>query len=44
MNRKYINEIADALYEKHVALMVGAGYSKNAEKIAITDKRFLNWN
>lgn len=44
MNRKYINEIADALYEKHVALMVGAGFSKNAEKIAITDKRFLNWN
>ena len=44
MNQKYIEEIAQALAEKHVALMVGAGFSKNAEKIAVTDRYFLNWN
>ena len=44
MNNKYVYEIAEALSEKHAALMVGAGFSKNAEKITITDKWFLNWN
>lgn len=44
MNRKYIYEIAEALYEKHAALMVGAGFSKNAEKITVSDKHFLNWD
>lgn len=44
MNTKYIREIADALSDKHAVLMVGAGFSKNAEKIANTDKKFLNWN
>ena len=38
MNQKYISEMADALAENHAALMVGAGFSKNAEKIAITEK------
>lgn len=40
----YIKEIAEALSENHAALMVGAGFSKNAEKIAATEKTFLNWN
>lgn len=44
MNMNYIREIAEALSENHAALMVGAGFSKNAEKISITDKKFLNWN
>lgn len=44
MNSNYIYEIAEALSENHAALMVGAGFSKNAEKITITDKSFLNWN
>lgn len=44
MGMNYIGEIAEALSDKHAALMVGAGFSKNAEKISVTDKRFLNWN
>lgn len=44
MNKKYICEIAEALSEKHAALMIGAGFSKNAEKITVTDRKFLNWN
>ena len=43
-DRNYIREIAEALSENHAALMVGAGFSKNAEKVSITDKKFLNWN
>ena len=42
MNMNYIREIAEALSENHAALMVGAGFSKNAEKVSITDKKFLN--
>lgn len=41
MNMNYIREIAEALSENHAALMVGAGFSKNAEKVSITDKKFL---
>ncbi|MEA4824915.1 MAG: SIR2 family protein [Clostridiaceae bacterium] len=44
MNRTYVTDIATALSEKHVALMVGAGFSKNAEKLSATDRKFLNWN
>ena len=44
MSMNYIREIAEALSEKHAVLMVGAGFSKNAEKISITDKKFLEWN
>lgn len=36
----YIREIAEALSENHAALMIGAGFSKNAEKISATDKKF----
>ena len=31
MNQKYIYEISEALCENHAALMIGAGFSKNAE-------------
>lgn len=45
MNKNYIREIAEALSHNHAALMVGAGFSKNAEKIsAVSEKSFLNWN
>ena len=40
----YIKEIADAMSANHAAVMVGAGFSKNADKISSTDKWFKNWN
>lgn len=40
----YIKSIAQALTMQHAALMVGAGFSKNADKISVTEKEFLNWN
>lgn len=40
----YINEIAEALSAGHAAVMVGAGFSKNADNISSTDKYFKNWN
>ena len=40
----YINEIAEALSASHAAVMVGAGFSKNADNISSTDKCFKNWN
>ena len=44
MDMKYISEIANSLAKNHAALMVGAGFSKNAKKISVTKKSFLNWN
>ena len=44
MNQNYINEIAESLSESHATLMVGSGFSKNADKVTVTDKMFLNWN
>ena len=38
MNKKYMKEISEALAEKHAVLMVGAGFSKNAEKISVVDE------
>ena len=40
----YINEIAEALSAGHAAVMVGAGFSKNADNISSTDKYFKNLN
>lgn len=40
----YINEIAEALSGSHAAVMIGAGFSKNADNISSTDKWFKNWN
>ncbi len=41
---EYIKEIADKLKNHRAAVMVGAGFSKNAEAILPTDKKFLDWN
>ena len=43
MVNTYIRDISEALVQGHAALMVGAGFSKNANKITATDKRFLDW-
>ena len=40
----YIKEIAEAMSANHAAVMIGAGFSKNADKISSTDKWFKNWN
>jgi hypothetical protein len=39
----YLNEIAERLWSGHAAVMVGAGFSKNAKKGDITKKKFLDW-
>lgn len=44
IEERYIEEIGRALAEQHAAVMVGAGFSKNAEKISMTGCEFLNWN
>ncbi len=41
---EYIKEIADKMKNNRAAVMVGAGFSKNAEAILPTDKEFLDWN
>ena len=43
MINTYIRDISEALAQGHAALMVGAGFSKNAKRITATDKRFLDW-
>lgn len=40
----YIEDIAVALANNHAALMLGAGFSKNADKLVATDREFLDWN
>ena len=40
----YIKEIAEAMSANHAVVMIGAGFSKNADKISSTDKWFKNWN
>lgn len=44
MRNNYITDLAEALSNNHAALMVGSGFSKNADKISMTNKEFLNWN
>ena len=41
MDMKYISEIANSLAKNHAALMVGAGFSKNAKKISVTKKKLF---
>ena len=41
---QYILEIGHAEAENHAAVMVGAGFSKNAEKISADRREFLNWD
>lgn len=40
----YILQIAQALVAHHAAVMVGAGFSRNADKSCNTEREFLNWN
>ena len=44
LNETYMNEIAFALTEKKAAVMIGAGFSKNAMKVNKSDAFFMNWN
>ncbi len=41
---EYIKEIASKIKNNRASVMVGAGFSKNAEQIVQTDKKFLDWN
>ncbi len=41
---QYIKEIADKMKNFRASIMVGAGFSRNADKNAPTDKKFLDWN
>lgn len=43
MVNEYIAELSHALSDNHAALMVGAGFSKNAQKISTNSKSFLTW-
>jgi len=40
----YLIEIANRLWSGHAAIMIGAGFSKNAKKNSTTKKRFPDWN
>ena len=42
--KKYLNEIAERLWSDHAAVMVGAGFSKNAKKNNPSQKDFPDWN
>ena len=44
LDERYIIEIGKALADGHAAVMVGAGFSKNAEKVNAEGREFLNWN
>lgn len=41
---EYIKEIASKIKNNRASVMVGAGFSRNAEQIIQTDKQFLDWN
>ena len=41
---EYIKEIASKMKNNRASVMIGAGFSKNAEAIMPTDKKFLDWN
>lgn len=40
----YLDEIAERLWAGHAAVMVGAGFSKNAKKSSPLNKNFPDWN
>ena len=42
--KHYIVEIADRLWNGHASIMVGAGFSKNAQKTDTSAKTFPTWN
>ena len=39
----YLNEIAEGLQSGHAAVMVGAGFSKNAKKKSASSPSFPEW-
>ncbi len=41
---EHIKEIAQKMKNHRATVMVGAGFSKNAEAILQIDKKFLDWN
>lgn len=43
-NEKYLDEIANRLFTNHAAIMIGAGFSKNATSISQLNKTFPDWN
>ena len=43
-NEKYLEEIADRLFTNHAAIMIGAGFSKNAVSSGQQNKTFPDWN
>ena len=40
----YFSEIANRLWSGHAAVMVGAGFSRNAKKNSSTSKSFPDWD
>lgn len=42
--KPYLNVIAERLWSDHAAVMIGAGFSKNAKKTNPSQKDFPNWN
>ena len=42
--KPYLNEIAERLWSGHAAVMVGAGFSKNAKKNNPSQRDFPDWN
>ena len=41
--RPYLDEIADRLWSNNAAVMVGAGFSRNAEPMGVTSASFPSW-
>ena len=42
--RPYLNEIAERLWSEHAAVMVGAGFSRNAKPNSASCPEFPNWS
>lgn len=42
--KQYIDEIAECLKNGHATVMVGAGFSRNADGAVLTQKTFPTWN
>ena len=41
--KPYLDEIADRLWSNNAAVMVGAGFSRNAKSVGSTSAYFPNW-
>ena len=42
--KPYLTEISERLWSGHASIMIGAGFSKNAQRGGVTSKSFLSWN